>query len=233
MARNYFSDPLEAGQNAFDQGFDRQQGITDRITTSRAGRQLAGGDRAGAASTFAAGGMIAPARQMQGDMQAEEDRTYERDTAEQTRANAMKAKQAQALVTIAQGLRNVPAGQRSAILQQSLPIFQQIGVDPTPFATLTEDQLSDDQLALFAGEMEKQFQIINRGNGGYDVMDMRQGKKVGGVEPDHRPVVIGNGGMAVDPDTQQVIGRNAKTFAPQRARSGGAGLPPPPTGWSR
>jgi hypothetical protein len=236
MARNYFQDPLETGENAFDRGFDRQQGVTDRITTVRAGRQLASGDRVGAAKTFAGGGMIDQSRRMTADQQADDDRAYERGNIEQDRETKMKAQQAQALIKIAEGLRSVPAGQRAAALQQSLPIFQQIGIDPTPFAGLTEQQLTDDQLGLFAGEVQKHYQVINRGNGGYDVMDMRTGQKAGGVEPDMRPVVIGNGGVAVDPETKQVIGRNPKTFAPSRARagggrSGGGGIPNLPPGF--
>jgi hypothetical protein len=239
MARNYFQSPFETGQDAFDRGFDRQQAITDRITTTRAGGKLAAGDRRGAAATFAQGGMIAPARQMQADQQAEEDRQYDRETATQDRQTKMKAQQAQALIKIAEGLRTVPVGSRAAALQQALPIFEQIGVDPAMFASLTEDQLSDDQLGLFAGEMEKQYQIINRGSGGYDVMDMRTGKKVGGVEPDPKLQAVAGGATLYDPETRQPVYTAPKTFAPPRPRSGGSsggGAPSPQAGgkpWER
>lgn len=165
MARNFFADPFETGQDNFDRGFDRQQGVTDRITTNRAGRQLAGGDRAGAASTFAAGGMIAPARQMQGDMQAMDDRAAGQEAGQQELQVKMAAQRAAALQKIAQGLKGVPAGQRAAALQQTLPVFQQIGIDPTPFTTLTEDQLSDQSLDLFTGEMKKTEEQFTLGPG--------------------------------------------------------------------
>lgn len=222
MARNYFASPFETGQDAFDRGFDRQQAITDRITTTQAGRKLASGDRAGAAKTFAAGGLIQPARQMQADQQAEDDRAYERGNAEQDRMTKMKAQQAQALIRIAQGLREVPAGQRQAALQQALPILGQIGVDPSMFAALTEDQLSDDQLNLFAGEMEKQWQALNLGNGGLGRFNSRTGATEVIREPDPPPVIVGNGAIAVDRGSGDVLARNPKTFAPPRA-SGGRG----------
>lgn len=235
MARNYFQSPLDTANDAFGQGYDRQQAVTDRITTTRAGQALAGGDREGAASTFARGGMIPQARQIQGDAQAADDRAYERSTAEEARAAKMKAQQAQALITIAKGLQGVPQGQRATMLQQSLPIFKQIGVDPTPFASLTEDQLSDDQLALFAGEMEKQWQVLNLGNGGAAQYNTRTGEFKTLREPDPPPVIVGNGAIAVDRQDGNVIARNAKTFAPARGgggRGGGKAAPaaPRPTG---
>jgi hypothetical protein len=169
MARNYFDSPLETAENAFDRGFDRTQAIGDRIATVRAGRKMAEGDRLGAAKTFAKRGLIAPARQMQADQQAEDDRAADERAGRAAMEEKMKAQRAAAFIKIAEGLGTVPEGQRQAALQQALPIFQEIGVDPTPFAQLQEGQLTNQQLALFVGEMKKYAQTYQNAEGIFGV----------------------------------------------------------------
>lgn len=169
MARNFFQDPFETGENAFDRGFDRTQAIGDRIATVRAGRKMAAGDRMGAAKTFASRGLIQPARQMQADQQAEDDRASDELAGRAAMEEKMKAQRAAAFIKIAEGLGSVPEGQRKAALDQALPIFEQIGVDPTPFAQLQEGQLTNQQLALFVGEMKKYAQTYQNAEGIFGV----------------------------------------------------------------
>jgi hypothetical protein len=233
MPRNYFQDPLETGQNAFDQAYDRQQAVTDRITTSRAGRQLAGGDRSGAASTFARGGMIGPARQMQADQQSADNREAEMAAGEQEVAQKMAAQRVKALKMIADGLKPVPVGQRSQALQQALPVLESIGVEPGPFAGLTEDQLSDANLAMFGAELDKQYQQIFQNETG--IYGARPDGKVDTLQEfSPKPTIVPQGSVAVGRDGRPMF-TNPKTFAPargggRRRSSGGGGIPPLPPG---
>lgn len=224
MARNYFQDPLETGMDAFDRSYDRTQAIGDRATTARAGRQLATGDRRGAAATFAEGGMIAPSRQMTADQQGEEDRALAQSTQAQQMDLEKGKRTVDVLTRLAKGLQGVPAGQRRQALQQAMPIFDQLQIDKSQLEGLTEDQLTDDQLELFAGELEKQWQVINLGNGGAAQYNNRTGAFKTLREPDPPPIVLGGGAVAIDRDGGGVVARNPKTFAPPRPRAPGAGM---------
>ena len=243
MAINLFntSGIMDRGQQAYDDTNTNIQGMMNRRTQMQAGRAYAGGDRQGAARMLAHGGNLDGARTLENDIQGDEDRAYTRQRqgmADERQAGqderAASQRKVEVLTKIAQGLKGVPAGQRAGALQRAMPVFEQVGMDPAMFGNLTEDQLSDEQLDMFSGELGKQWQVINLGNGGFGFYNNRSGEFKTIREPDPRPVVIGNGGMAVDPDTGAVIGRNAKTFAPPRAGSGGrggGGIPPLPPGF--
>jgi hypothetical protein len=228
MPRNYFgSDPYESGQQAFGNGYDRTQALGERVTTNQAGRQLAQGDRRGAASTFAAGGMIAPARQMEGDQQALDDRASGQ-AMEERKAEAQQAKQrADILTGVATKLLTVPAGQRTATLQRAAPLFERAGIDPGMFTSLTEEQLSDGALQAFTGEVQKQYQQLFQNESG-----------IYGARPDGavdtlkefapKPTIVPQGSVALGRDGQPMF-RNPKTFAPPRPSAGrGGGMPDGP-----
>lgn len=228
MARNYFADPFATGQAAFAQGFDTTQGMTDQIRRRKAGRALASGDRQGAMQAFGEGGMTDDVRQLQADERALEQQAYERGRDQVQDARQAKQDETadadrtvQILTRIAQGLKTVPAGQRKAALSRAYPLFQAMELDTAMFDGLSEDQLSDQQLDMFTGELEKQFTAMNLGSGGVGVFNARTGDFKTLREPDPRPVIVGNGGVALDPDTGEVIARNPKAFAPPRAGSGG------------
>jgi hypothetical protein len=235
MARNYFADPMQTGEEAFDRAFDRQQGITNRITTTRAGRQLAGGDRAGAGRTFAGAGMINEARVLEGDQVAADTRMRqdrEREAAGMKARDAeeaqAKAAQAEAMVAILGRLANVPAGQRKATFDRAMPILQNVGFTPDvlgQFGAMTEDDFTDEALQMATGEAAKAAEEYTLAPGARRY----QGDKMIAENP-ARPIVMGGGASAFDPATGEVVARNPKTFAPPRP-GGGAGLPPPPSGW--
>jgi hypothetical protein len=63
MAANIFAQ----GMDAFDQSWDRTQGFFDKATARKAGRALAGGDRASAVSTYGNAGDVDAVRVLQGD----------------------------------------------------------------------------------------------------------------------------------------------------------------------
>lgn len=218
------------GMGAFDDAYARTQDVRNQVTRRRAGQALAGGDRAGAAATFAGEGMIPEARQMQADQAQVENQQYQRDRQEANDQRQLSEDERAAaersistLKQLAQGLKGIPAGQRAQALQRALPVFQKLGMDPAPYAALTEDQLSDQNLDLYAGEIEKQWQALNLGNGGLGRFNNRTGATEIVREPDPPPVIVGNGAMAIDRDTGKTIARNAKTFAPPRSGGGGGG----------
>lgn len=237
MARNYFADPMQTGEEAFDRAFDRQQGITNRITTTRAGRQLAGGDRAGAGRTFAGAGMINEARVLESDQLAADTRMRqdrERESAgmkaRDAEQEAAKVAQAEAMLAILKRLQTVPAGQRSATLQRAAPILQSVGMDPTPFLSMPETDLSDEALTVATGEAAKAYDQYFNTSAGVVGVKQRTGEAALVYDAPDKPIILGPDRVAIQGG--EVIGRGpAKTFAPPRAsagRSGGAAPKPPP-----
>ncbi len=222
MATNIFA----IGGEAFDRSWDRTQAFHDKATARKAGRALAGGDRAGAMQALGNAGQLDGVRTLQRDQERADDRT----AGQEQDARAEQAKRAELLISVAGELKNVPPGQRKQALQH--PIFQMAGLTPDQLANLTEDDLSDQALDMFAGEVKRQVQVLNLGNGGVATVDPASGEFNVLREPDPRPVIIGQGGVALDPQSGQVVGRNPKTFAPQRAGGGGkpAAVGPRPTG---
>lgn len=92
------------------------------------------------------------------------------------------------LTGVAQRLKSVAPGQRKAALDQAAPLFQASGIDPATFAELSEEQLSDQALDMFVGNVAKELQVVNRGNGGYDIVDLQNGgQPVRSVEPTYEP----------------------------------------------
>lgn len=170
MARNYFSggNIFDAGMDAFDRSFDRAQTIRDRVHTSRAGRQMAEGDRRGAAATFAQGGMIDQARTLQADQQAEDERAKSQEAAAIQRRT-------ETVLKVAPALKTVQVGQRKAALQRAYPIFHAAGVPTEVFDNLTEDQLTDQAIDMFTGKVAEAYkQFFQNERGIYGVRDSGQ-----------------------------------------------------------
>lgn len=235
MARNLFGTAavIDAGRQGRADANEIFDDIMTRRASSRAAPKIAAGDYAGAAGEYGSAGLADEALALRGKQEGADKTVYDRSQAEQTRKSAMQAKQAQALIMLAKGVRGVqhgvdeqhPEGRRRAAIQQVLPIFEKIGVDPTPFASLTEDQITDDLIAVFAGEMEKQFQGVNLGNGGFGSFDNRTGDFKTIREPDPKLQSVAGGATLYDPETRAPVYTAPKTFAPPRPRSGGGAAP--------
>lgn len=228
MAVNFFNSAMgviDAGNDAWDQSQKR----FDRFTTNRAGAQLAGGDRAGARQTFARGGLIQPARVLEQDQQADDDRAAEADDNERQAQAAQVKQRAEVLTGVARKLLTVPPGQRMQTLQRAMPLFEMAGVDPQMFATLTEDQLADDALQAFTGEVAKAAEEYTLPPGAKRF----RGDQVIADNPaaPPRPTIVPQGSTVLGPDGKPVFTAR-KTYAPARGRSGGtsggsyADLPP-------
>lgn len=215
MPQNIFAQ----GMDAFKDGYATQQTMRQDRARTQAGRALAAGDRSGAATAFGEGGLTDDVRRVQSDQTAADETTYQHGQDAQKQTDTDQAKRAAFLKDISKGLKGVPAGQRKAALDQVLPHFQQLGLDPEQFAGLTEDQLTDQNLDIFSGEIDKH-QLVNMGSGGVGDYDPRSGDFRELRAPD-KPIILGNGATALDPVTHQPIYTNPKTFAPPRPRAPG------------
>lgn len=217
------------GQDAFKQSYGMQQAMREDRGRIRGGRALASGDRRGAMTALGGAGLTDDVRQVQQDQQradaVEYGRAQDAEQQDYTRGQAEETKRAAFLKDIAQGLKGVPAGQRKQALDQVMPAFEQLHIDPGQFASLTEEQLTDQSLDIFSGEIDKH-QLVNLGGGGAADFNPRSGDFKELRAPD-KPIIVGNGASLIDPATGQPIYTNPKTFAPQRPRAaGGDGLPP-------
>ena len=211
---------LSLGMEAFDASAARQKDFRQDRARITAGRSLATGDRAGAATALGGAGMVDDVRQLQSDQRGIDDTAYQHSQDAQRRTDDQAAQRGKALVAISQGLKRVPVGQRLAALQKALPVFQGLGIDASQFANLTEQQLDDGSLDMFSGEVSKQIGV-NLGGGGYGTYDPYTGTLKTLREPDPKLVSMGNGAALYDPDAGEVVARNPKTFAPPRPRAGG------------
>lgn len=211
---------------AYAKGQDIAAVQRQRQASGEAGRRLAAGDQAGAKAAYGAAGMTDEVRDLQRDERAQEQTDY-------TRQRQAQQDQIEALRTVSEGLKSVPKGSRLQALQGVMPVFQQMQIDTAPFAKLTEDQLSDENLNMFTGEIDKHLQGVNLGGGGYGVFNQRTGDFTTVREPNPRLQSVAGGATLYDPGTREAVYTAPKTFAPPRASGGrgGASIPPPPSGW--
>ena len=235
MARNYFgADPFQSGTEAFDDAYARQQGMQERITTNRAGRRLAAGDVAGAGQTFARGGMIGQARQMQADQNDAEDRTRQNsreDAADARQMDADQQRKAQAAIShmreLTGALRRVPPERRSEFVQQAIPMIRQfMGEDfAARVAALPPEQLTDENLNIFDGGLDKAEAEYTLPPGAKRM----RGREVIAENPvAQRDMIVPQGSTVIGPDGKRKF-TNPKTFASQRSGGGGGGARPPAT----
>jgi len=151
------------GMDALDTSYARERQFGQDVATRRAGRRLQGGDYKGASGELLGEGMLSEGAAVSKLGQQQEDR----GAAEQ--AAQAKAK-AEGLIQLSQGLKGVPAGQRAAKLRELGPLFQHLQIDPTPFMSLNEEQLSDQNLDLFSGQVAKEAEqfTLSPGSARYD-----------------------------------------------------------------
>jgi hypothetical protein len=232
MAINLFSTSgiLDRGNEAFKQGYDQMGAMRTDRTNMQAGRAYAGGDRQGAARMLAQGGNIDGARTLENDIQGDERQLMQdQQAAEQTRytrgreAQADQAKMGEMLMKALDQLPEVstPDERRQAL---SHPIWGMFGITPDAVSQLGDQDLTDEAAAAFKQKVRAQ--IINRGNGAYDVRNMDDGSLIESVEgnPEYKSVAPG----ATLTVGGKPIYTAPKTYAPARsgagARGGGGGL---------
>lgn len=208
MAVNIFAQ----GMDAFDQSWDRTQGFHDKATARKAGRALAGGDRAGAMQAYGNAGQVDAVRTLQRDQVQAEDRASAQALQQRQQQQAEGAKRAEILMGAAGALKQLPLQQRRQAL--SHPIFQAAGLPPEELAKLTDDDLSDTALDMFVGEVKKQLEFVKGSDGTWAALDKETGREVAsGMTPKRESY------MQVDPekDLVRIPGQEPGPAAPTSA----------------
>mgnify|MGYP003650370669 CR=1 FL=1 len=230
------------GQQVWEDTGANLKEMRNQFTNARAGGAYARGDRQGAANMLAQGGNIDGARTLENDIQgderqamldqqAAEQQTYQRGR-DKTTDQAAKAKENLGLLQqLYRGARQIPwqsedspnpGEKRFAFLQKTLPILQQAGFDVTPFSQLTPEQLDDQNIDTFGGQVEEE--LIKLPGGGLGTYNPQTRKYTELRKPDAKPpgnYIMGpDGEWMVNPLVGQAA---AARRAPQRARSGGGG----------
>jgi hypothetical protein len=205
------------GMKSFDDSYDRTGQIYNDVARRRAGAALATGDRAGAARALGADGEVNAVRTLQSDQAADENTAYEHARKDRDDATAANEHSAKALLEALDHVRRVPLEQRERAMHH--PIWRGLGVTEQMLANMKPEDLTDEAIAQFR---DRVLQIVNRGGGGYDVVDKDTGDLVRGVEPTRQKPPAGQrynpetGELEVDP---LAVAFRVQTRAPPRARA--------------
>ena len=129
-----------AATNALSDGFNQQQAMAQSRARRVAGNALAGGNTAGAMSALGGAGDLAGQRQIGADMTRDADQMRERESAERT-------EKLKFILQGAEGLLQVPAGERREVYRTTLrPVLQQMGYTEEMLTQLDSADMSDAQL---------------------------------------------------------------------------------------
>lgn len=177
------SSPGLSALSAYQQAESSVLDGTDRFMRSRAnyqaGQAMTRGDRKAAAAAYYDAGMLPEGSGVEAYDRnlaaAEEDRASARQTADTKRQNDLIKERASLLSQVAQGLKEVPVGQRKRQLDAISPIFQKVGLDTSMFGQLTEDDLSDASLDTFTGAVDREVEFIKGSDGSYTAASKRTG----------------------------------------------------------
>lgn len=228
MAFNIFQgtkDIIAGGEAAAERGWNGVDAIYKARAGRQAGRALASGDRQGAMDALGGEGQVDAVRTLQNDADADRQQAYANQRQGRMDQQATASKESErkvgVLKDVANGLKQVPAGQRMQALQHAMPLFEHVGVDPSIFGQLTEDQLTDAALDMFSGEIDKQYQQMFQNEGGiYGARSDGTVDQLQEFEPKER--VLSQGQTLIGRDRKPVY-TAPKTYAPPRARAGGGG----------
>jgi hypothetical protein len=195
MARNPFGGGFVDNMQA---GADYVNEFTDRFRSQRAGYRaapkIAAGDYRGAASEYAKVGMPDQTARLTGEAK-------QRDAVAADQEKQGRAEVAKLWLGMAQNLSKLPDPQTryQAFLQSPLA---KMTLRPKDLSQVTPDDFTDKGLSLVAQLVKRELQIVNRGDGGYDVVDTGTGEAVRSVEPQRKP-------LALDPDKTYVLPADA------------------------
>lgn len=166
-------------------GYGFVQGLREDGARRRAGASLATQDYRGAAGALAQEGMLGDAMQLQGFAAKQEAGAAEAEKAEA--ADRLKW-----MLDATRGLQHVPADQRQQFFETRLvPVLSSMGLPGEVVQQMMQAPKDDASLSAFSaalGEEERKLQVVNRGDGGYDVVDPRGGEVVRSVAPEVDPL---------------------------------------------
>lgn len=215
------------------QGRDLVRDAQQNQLMRQAGGAFAGGDYGRASNILARGGDIGGAAKVAG---------YGQELAQAPQQEqAEKAKQSLALLKdMATGLSRIPAAQRFPAAQAYAQRLQSIGIPAEHLATMTAEDFTDENLALFGQQVEDAWQIIQGRDGQLDRVNKGTGElqelRAGVPEPERASTPSGmirspDGQLSWEPgyvEAQRQLSNTRREAVvsrpmPSRARAGGAG----------
>lgn len=225
MPANIFRD----GTDAFDASYARTSKIYGDAAARRAGTALASGDRQGAMQAMGGEGEVDAVRTLQGDQNREDQAAYQNERQAGLDDEKRNAGLRDALKDAFVHVATLPTPQeRRQAMKHS--IWQMAGISPEAVDALPESDFGDEGVAQFGKSLN--LQIVNRGGGGYDVVDLSTGQVVRSVQPDAKLMSVAGGNTVLDQQTRKPVFTAPKSYAPKSGGGGrGGGLPPPPSGW--
>ena len=218
MPANIFRD----GTDAFDASYARTSKIYGDAAARRAGTALASGDRQGAMQAMGGEGEVDAVRQMQLDQGREDQQAYSNKRQEGLDADKKRADLAAAMLEAFEHVAKLktPAERRQAMKH---PVWGLVGISPEAVDALPESDFGDEGVAQFGKSLN--LQIVNRGGGGYDVVDLSTGQVVRSVQPDAKLMSVAGGNTVLDQQTRKPVFTAPKVAAPARPRAAPAGAP--------
>lgn len=215
MPANIFRD----GTDAFDASYARTSKIYGDAAARRAGTALASGDRQGAMQAMGGEGEVDAVRTLQGDQNREDQAAYQNERQagfdEEKRNAGLRDALKDAFVHVA--TLPTPQERRQAMKHS---IWQMAGISPEAVDALPESDFGDEGVAQFGKSLN--LQIVNRGGGGYDVVDLSTGQVVRSVQPDAKLMSVAGGNTVLDQQTRKPVFTAPKVAAPARPGGGGS-----------
>lgn len=233
MGVNIFNatmDTLDNNQRTYDASYNRTDKAFKDVAARRAGTALAAGDRQGAMQAMGGEGELDAVRQMQLDQGREDQQAYQNQRQSGLDADKKRTELGAALQEAFQHVAELPTAQERREAMKH-PVWQAAGITPEAVDALPESDFGDEGVAQFGKSLN--LQIVNRGGGGYDVVDLSTGQVVRSVQPDAKLMSVAGGNTVLDQQTRKPVFTAPKVAAPARPGGGGngGGLPPPPAGW--
>lgn len=228
---------------AFRDAYGTLEGMAQDRTRRFAGNALAQGDYQGAQGALYGRGMLEEGSGVQRMQMGMEDRQRGQQAAQAEGDKEAAVERLGVLSRATAALRRLPPDQRPQMLQsQILPLLRQMpGFDEELLGMVAGSDLSDETLDGFAaalGQEEQKLQVVPRGGGGYDVLDMGTGDPVRSVEPQEQGEWKAEGGHmwfyppdGSEPRMGPALTPAPKTFAPRGGGGGGRAAPKPPAGF--
>lgn len=189
--------------NRQQRSYDRQKGYSQDRADVQAGRKLAGGDYQGAASDLYGSGQLEQGQAAQNYGQAQDDRA-------QLQQKTKSAETAKGILTVLQAAKQQPEAARMGFVQSAAPLFEKLGIPRDAIASVTPEYLTDQSLNALIGKAQEALEIVNRGNGAYDVVGKETGRVVRSVAPNPTYQTLGP-----DQSLVQLGGQGGGQPAPQ------------------
>lgn len=224
---------------AYREAYGTLEGVAQDAARRRAGNALMGGDYQGAQNALYGRGMIDEGMGIQQRQMAVQDRDADRQQAAAAQEAELAKRALQMMGNTLEAMSRVPPEQRAEYFRtQVVPRLQGMpGATPEAIAEMSDPSYdwSDQGIATYRsliGEAAQKLQVVPRGNGGYDVLDMGTGDPVRTVDPRAaEPERIEGPDGIYERDLQSgqwkkvaTFGAAPRTFAPRRARRSGGGV---------